>query len=118
MGCRKAGSVTGADSTFRERPVDLLSRSHEVRLAPSIAGRAAARKVTHPELVRVDAVGGTDRDHAVCIARIRDANRVVTTEDGPIAEHIVLVPDVTGSRYEKYATCPDAIALLAHRPCA
>src|SRR6266700_4856049 len=41
MECPKAGPVTGTNSAIRERPVDLLSRSHEVRLAAPIAGRAA-----------------------------------------------------------------------------
>ena len=49
-------------------------------LVPAVAGRAAARKIRHAVVVRHHAVRRADRDHAVGVARIGDADVAVVAD--------------------------------------
>ena len=83
----------------------------------AVAGRAAAREEAHAVGVRPVAVRGADRDHAVGVAGVGDAERGVALEQA-LGGLEVLVAAVAGGGDHDDAAVDEALALVADRRAA
>ena len=77
---RHAGAVHRLVVAVERARIDALARRDEVRLRAAVAGRTAARKIRDAVVVRHRAVRRADRDDAVGVARIGDADVAVVAD--------------------------------------
>jgi hypothetical protein len=99
------------------RPQNAFSRREQVGLGPAISGRPPARKEANLAGVWGVAVSGPDRDHALSIPRIRNADSGISLEK-TTARVKCDVAEVAGGGDHNDAISDQLFALETHRTLA